>query len=179
MKQLMLKYSFLPLLVLLTSCWKEPNYPKEPEIEPSYVTQKTIRDLLDNPVAEVTIAIKFKDGDGDLGLNDEDILKPPFNDVPGNKFVNNYFVETLIEQNGVYVLYETNITDAYTGRFLRLDPDNKGRTIEGELRRSFEVPEGFDITDGTKMKFRIQIADRSLNLSNTIETEPITLLFPR
>src|SRR5687767_9833359 len=101
MKQLMLKYSFLPLLVLLTSCWKEPNFPKEPEIEPSYVTQKTIRDVFGQPVAEVTIAIKFKDGDGDLGLNDEDILKPPFNEVPGNKFTNNYFVETLIEQNGV------------------------------------------------------------------------------
>jgi hypothetical protein len=178
MKTFFLKYSWLPGLVLLASCWKEPNFPNEPHIDFSYINQSTIRDNLDNPVAEITIAIKYQDGNGDLGLDDDE-LNPPYDPSPGNKFTHNYFVETFIENQGKFEPYVTAIADPYNGRFLRLDPDARSQALEGELRRKIEIAEGFDIQEGARLKFRIQIADRSLNLSNTIETDPITMHFPR
>src|SRR5688572_8170110 len=112
MKQLILKYSFLPLLVLLTSCWKEPVFPVTPQIEfKSSETQFVVDEFsIPNPGEKPTMVniIKltwtFKDGDGDLGLNDEDLKFPPYDYQNGNNpFFNNVFFETLIEKDGEYI----------------------------------------------------------------------------
>lgn len=176
MKHLFLKYGWLPALLLFSACMKEPVYPDEPNISFNSITQQKKQDALGNPVVELKIAVNFKDGDGNLGLSEEDTLAP-FNDTPGNKFKNNYFVKAFVSPKGQskFQPYEPFIP--YDGRFLRLSPDDGSRTLEGELRYTINILPGFDFQSGDRIKFNIQIADRSLHLSNTIETEPITLEF--
>ena len=176
MKHLFLKYSWLPVLLLFASCMEEPDYPDKPQIGFNYISQQQKQDALGNAVIEVTVAISFKDGDGNLGLSEKDTLAP-YNDTPGNKFKNNYFVDAFIQLKGQTEFQPYTPFIPYGGRFLRLAPDSGSRTLEGELRYKFTVLPGFDLQTGDKMKFKIQIADRSLNLSNTIETDPITLQF--
>ncbi len=66
---------------LITSCFDPPEYPNVPEI-----VFKSINyvEVPDPPTGEVTsdsliLTIRFKDGDGNLGLSSNDIT-PPFND---------------------------------------------------------------------------------------------------
>jgi len=176
MKNLFLKFSWLPVLLLLSACWKEPSFPKEPSITFNSINQQATKDKFGNAIVRVKVALNFQDGDGDLGLGIGDTLAP-FDDVPGNKFKNNYFVEAFAKFPGQaeFSPYDPGIP--YTGRFMRLDPDNGVRPLEGELRYEFDVYPGFDLQNDDQMRFRIQIADRKLNLSNTIETDPITIAF--
>ena len=175
MKNLFLKFSWLPVLLLLSACWKEPIFPKEPTISFGSITQQQKKDALGNTVLEIKIALNFQDGDGNLGLGIGDTLAP-FDDVPGNKYKNNYFVEAFVKYPNQKEFSSYNPGIPYTGRFMRLPPDN-GVPLEGELRYTFNIFPGFDLQNGDEMKFRIQVADRNLNLSNIIETEPITLAF--
>src|SRR5688572_8885038 len=99
MKHLFLKYGWLPVMLLFSACMKEPVYPKEPSITYNSITQQKKQDALGNPVIELKIAVDYKDGDGNLGLSEEDTLAP-FNDVPGNKFKNNYFVKAFVSPKG-------------------------------------------------------------------------------
>ena len=176
MKNLFLKFSWLPVLLLLSACWKEPSFPKEPNITFSSISQRSTKDALGNAVLEIQIALNFQDGDGNLGLGIGDTLAP-FDDVPGNKFKNNYFVDAFVKfpNQADFSPYTPGIP--YTGRFMRLAPDNGARPLEGELRYTFNIFPGFDLQNGDEMQFRIQIADRNLNLSNIVETDPITLQF--
>ena len=177
MKNLFLKFSWLPVLLLLTACWKEPSFPKEPNITFSSITPRATKDKFNNPIIRIKVALNFQDGDGNLGLGIGDTLAP-FDDVPGNKFKNNYFVDAFVKYPGQTEFSPYNpSTITYTGRFMRLGPDNGIRPLEGELRYEFDVYPGFDLQNGDQMKFRIQIVDRNLNLSNSVETDPITIAF--
>jgi hypothetical protein len=178
MKQLMLKYSFLPLLVLLTSCWKEPVYPVEPSITFNSIKTKEIIEESGSKRLSITIALDFKDGDGDLGLSPDDTLAP-YDFSTNNKFHNNYFVEAFVEINNEFQPYNPSAIP-FSGRYIPLNPDGKKQSLEGELRYPFDIFPGLlplEFKNGDHMKFRIQIADRALNLSNTIETEPIQVFF--
>jgi hypothetical protein len=178
MKNILLKYTWLLALLCfsLSGCWKEPVYPKEPEIEFNSISQKQSFDALGNPVIEITIALDFKDGDGNMGLDAEE-TQPPYNDVPGNKFKNNYFINAFLSRKNETEFGPYNPPISYNGRFLRLDDNNLGRALEGQLRYTFNIFPGIDLDKGDKLKFQIQVADRALNLSNIVETAPITLEF--
>lgn len=185
MKHLSYKSGFLFFLLLLTGCWKEPNYPKEPQITFNSIKTESIED--GGRKLRVTVALGFKDGNGDLGLapvvNNED-AQPPYDFQEGrNKFFYNYFVEQFIEINGQFVPYDPTPAGSqpvnYNGRFLPLNENGKPKPLEGELRRNFDIPIDLlplEFKSGDRMKFRIQIADRALNLSNTIETDPIQII---
>lgn len=183
MKHLALKYSWLPLVFLLFSCWKEPNYPREPEIEFKAIESRTFFDEFNKTdKVEVKITLKFKDGDGNLGIdngNPADSLAP-FNFAEGkNKFHHNYFIETLVEENGKFV--PLNLNFSFNGRFPLLNPDGKVRPLEGDLVYTIDdffvyyLPLTFQ--SGDRMKFRVSIADRALNISNTVETDPVQVFF--
>ncbi|KAA9332781.1 hypothetical protein [Adhaeribacter soli] len=181
MKHLLRKYGLLPILVVLAACWKEPNFPKEPQIEFNSIDTKYIED--GGRKALVTIAVNFKDGDGDLGLQavaKKEDAQPPYDFQEGrNKFYYNYFADSFIEINGNFEPYRPSVI-TYNGRFTHLNTDGKTKALEGELRYSFEVIPALlpsEFKNGDRMKFRVQIADRALNLSNTVETEPIKITF--
>src|SRR5687768_1572022 len=86
----------LALLVAAIACNKPPHYPNEPHIKfkaiESYpvLTQRVKKDSL-------VIVTRFEDGDGDLGLNSEEIQNPPYTDGDNNL---NYLVETFVKKQG-------------------------------------------------------------------------------
>ncbi len=80
----------LVIAVALDSCFKAPEFPNVPEIEYNNII---FRDVSDPAKADTLIlTVNFKDGDGDLGLDDSETL-PPYNDkyyyrFPDGKFLN-------------------------------------------------------------------------------------------
>jgi hypothetical protein len=99
---------------------------------------------------EVTLTIKYKDGDGDLGENDPDIK---------NLFITD-------QRNNVQ----------YSYRIPQLSPSGSSITIEGNLEvdlNSLSVVSSADSSEA--VVFDIYIVDRSGNQSNTINSTAITV----
>lgn len=183
MKKKILKFSWVPAVFLLMSCWKEPVYPKEPSIEFSSISQEITKDTLNKEVVRVHVALKFKDGDGDLGLDAEEILEPPYSDPNDPKKANNYFINAYMKTNGEFQPYP-ELTLQNGNRFPRLEPTNGVQTLEGELRFFFDIQPGLipfkfpDYKSGDSVKFDIYITDRAFNKSNTIQTSPVPVFEP-
>ncbi|MGV3640224.1 MAG: hypothetical protein ACO1NZ_06875 [Adhaeribacter sp.] len=178
MKNTLLYQSALVLGFLVTAygCNKPPEYPIEPKIEfkdiESYpvFTQGAKKDSL-------IIVTRFEDGDGDLGLSSEEVNNPPYNQGDNNL---NYLVETFVKKQGAAGFEKIDLP-ATSGRFFRLSPDNRVGPLEGDLRYSgIKVPAQniFNLKAGDQIKFRVQIRDRALHPSNTVETEAHTITFP-
>ncbi|KXX67475.1 hypothetical protein AVL50_25745 [Flammeovirga sp. SJP92] len=176
------------MLSILISCFGEPEFPLEPEIEFAWIENSNTEATQD----DVYLAIKFRDGDGDLGLGQMDTVGPyaPYEedklpeDTVKNKYHNNYFVTVLRKENdGVYrpVVFEAN--QDFNGRFPMLNNSDRERPLEGELRYgivlyydgTFESP----LLKGDSVKFNIHIADRALNESNIITTEGVEIGSPK
>ncbi|MGV3504321.1 MAG: hypothetical protein ACO1O1_11480 [Adhaeribacter sp.] len=178
MKNTLLYPPALLLAILLTAfgCNKPPEYPVEPNISFKAIehypvfTQGVKKDSL-------IIVTRFEDGDGDLGLSSEEVNHPPYNQGDNNL---NYLVETFVKRQGATSFEEIDLP-ATSGRFFRLSPDNRVGPLEGDLRYSgIKVPAQniFNLKAGDLIKFRVQIRDRALHLSNTVETSAHTIVFP-
>ncbi|GAB3333716.1 hypothetical protein GCM10027511_42110 [Hymenobacter humi] len=177
-----------------TSCISAPDYPDEPEIDFKELTVGRNRPGGGNlPVDTLKFALDFKDGDGDLGLSDDDIRNAPFNSNtggPNNRgYSYNYFIQPFKKNptSGVFERFVTPLgfVGEYDGRFLRLDGTNttdaKPAPLRGTLRYKLPIsidgnsqfPGVFNI--GDTFRFEISIMDRALHQSNKITTSEVTL----
>ena len=126
------------------------------------------------------IVIKFRDGDGDLGLTSEDRNNPPYQllnpDGTPNRYYYNYFVQVFRKTKGVF--NEINFDFPYCS-FLPLRTDGKTGPIEGDLEYGvapfYLNSPLFPQPANDTLKFRIQIIDRALNESNIIETDEVII----
>ncbi|AZQ64452.1 hypothetical protein EI427_20230 [Flammeovirga pectinis] len=174
--------------MMLTSCFGEPEFPLEPEIEFAWIENYNPTELNDS----VYIALTFRDGDGDLGLSEDDINGPyaPYEqdklpeDTVANKYHNNYFVSILRkEDDGIYRSVVFEAEQDFNGRFPRLNDSGRERPLEGELR--YGIVLYYDgvlqspLNKGDSIKFTINIADRALNESNEITTAGIEIGTPK
>ncbi|WP_448518097.1 hypothetical protein [Rhodoflexus sp.] len=170
------------LALMLTSCFREPDYSIVPEIGFKEITVNPARFPQTDSIA---IIITYKDGDGDLGLGDQDI-DPPFNitnpDGTPNRFFYNYFITIAKKEQGRFipvVFTDPNVT--LNARFPRLNNLNTRTAIEGTLRYSFNFFYAFSeaynprIRRGDTVRFEIQIADRQKHLSNIVQTDEIVI----
>jgi hypothetical protein len=75
--------AFFVLIVCLGSCFNPPEFPVVPDIEFSKI------EFVDSDVDSLILTLKFRDGDGDLGLDNTEntYLSDPFN-------INYFFQET-------------------------------------------------------------------------------------
>jgi hypothetical protein len=169
-------------LVLLTACFREPDYSVVPEI--------TFQNIVVSPARfpqtdSIAIFITYKDGDGDLGLDDQDI-NPPFNitnpDGTPNRFYYNYLINVFKKERGRFVpIVFSDPSVTLNGRFPRLNNLSTRTAIEGSLRYGFNFfyvfPDAYRprITRGDTVRFEIQLADRQLNLSNIVQTDEIII----
>ncbi|GAB4339578.1 MAG: hypothetical protein OHK0038_18800 [Flammeovirgaceae bacterium] len=164
------------LYLLLNSCVNEPDFNKIPFISFNSISQK----FLPNESADsIRVVLNFTDGNGDLGLNVTE-NDPPYNEINPdgqfNKYFNNYFIEVKKKVNGKFekVVFPENAN--FNGRYPRLNTSDVERSLEGELAYTFRMylnVGGAPISTNDTLIFEIQIADRSLNLSNTISTTEI------
>ena len=163
-----LKYLILTFLaiVVVDSCKKAETYPIIPEIKfESYLR-------LFNPTLDVydrgVLKISFTDGDGDIGLR-QDQTAPPYDF--------NFFIDYFEIQNGDTVQVFPTIIDPGTGeidtlnfnqRIPYLTPLGSIKSIEGDIEDTLQAY-NFNSTFDTIM-FKAYIVDRMLHESNTIST---------
>ena len=157
MKRLLL-LTLLLLALLLSACRKPEKYPVEPQIE--FVSLVANEDA-DNGT-DVCLTFKFQDGDGDIGLNDDDILAP-FD--TSSIYYYNCFIKYFEKQNGEFV--EVELPSTLNMRIPRLS-DNTPESISGEIMLELFANNPFSPYD--TIRYELYIVDRALNHSNTITT---------
>lgn len=164
----MKKILFTVLTIIFFSCRKEPNYSDVPKIDFNRVEHYQIfRDF--NFEDSLNIKLNFEDGNGDLGLDPDDING---NDKFTGKFAQNYFCTLLKKKDTSWVEVDKDLN----GTYLRLLETGAG-PIDGILNYAVIINPLIEteIIDGDSIKFEIYILDRALNQSNTISTNSIVL----
>lgn len=173
----------------LTSCIQAPDYSFTPEIDFKEAKDVFTPGLNGNsPLNEITFVLNFRDGDGDLGLSQDDIKKTPYNQAPQapiplgrNHTTNeyNYFIqpERWNVASSTWVSFQAGIVGEYDGTFPRLDgTDAKPAPLKGEL--NYRLPiyiDGVIYKANDKFRFKLTIVDRALHVSNTVTSTEITL----
>jgi len=161
------------IFILLWSCKKYEEYPPEPQIE--FLDFVLLRDAQGIDQRGV-LRFSFTDGDGNIGLYDNDTL-PPYD--------YNLFVRYFEQQNGSFqevflvtprYINDTTIvydTATFNGRIPILTPAGKNKAISGEIEDTLFINNPLSAFD--TIMFELFIRDRDLNESNVIQTPPIVV----
>lgn len=154
----------LPLIcviVLFSSCKEKERFPIEPYIEFVSLTKKPTTTGVDSTA---TLVIHFQDGDGDIGLNENDTIS-------GSPY--NFFIDYYKKIDGVFqpIQFE-GVT--FHQRIPRLS-ERVPEPIEGDISvllyiNSLDLSTVYDT-----IKFQCYIVDRALHVSNTIETSELVV----
>jgi hypothetical protein len=158
-------FSFTILIGLLSSCFKKEEYPIEPVI--TYDSYKFIGDSLE-------LTFNFTDGDGDLGLNDNDTLTPydTSSFFQYNLYIHYFEKNDLVGwENGLNLAGDTVI---FPYRIEPILTNGKAKGIKGkmEVNLSHLYYNPLSMESDT-IKYTIQLIDKALNKSNIIESAVI------
>lgn len=147
----------------ITSCIQFQKFPPEPIIEfVSFYKIPTTTGIDD----QGTLTISFTDGDGDVGL-DEDQTEPPFD--TSSIYYYNIFIKYFEKQNGEYV--EVELTPSNNGRFPNLTPEGEQKALQGDISVDLYINNPLSAFD--TIRYEVYIVDRALNHSDTITTPDI------
>jgi hypothetical protein len=158
-------FSITLLIVVMSSCFKKETYPNEPII--SY-------DAFSISNEKANLVFNFTDGDGDIGLSDSDTIFPyDINSEFHYNLLINYY-----EKDDILGWVEGKNLDGTTTVFkYRIKPIiTKGKTkgikgkIDVDMGTVFYNPLS---NQNDTIKYKIQLIDKTLNKSNSIETEVI------
>lgn len=158
-------------LLFISGCSKDYDYPDEP------VLQFREFRFVQNPEGIVTsgiLVLEFTDGDGDIGLGQEDTL-PPFE--YGSEYYYNFIIDLYTKQEGQYVpVVFPDTTFTFNSRIPRIVLSGNSKAIKGDLEYTFDllIMKPFLPSDTIMMK--TYITDRSLNKSNIVQTPDIKLI---
>lgn len=173
MKSLKFIIAIGALTVLSQSCLKSGEFPPEPRMEYLSFT---------NDPQDAIMKFTFTDGDGNVGLDNQDTL-PPFNatNEPVNKFHWNLWIKYYEKIDGVWYEYQSDDPDAPLyldpnatfSRIPRLDPEGQNKALEGEV--IIDMTGWFPLTAADTVQYGVILVDRDQNLSNEAKSE---LIFP-
>lgn len=168
----------LGMALALSACFNEPNYSDTPEIEFEEIYPYPLQAGTGVGKARrdsVVITVNFKDGDGNLG-NDTPVPSGDSARYASNGGWGNYRLRTFRLINGKYEEIRLDVTN--TLFFPELTKGKPKGPIKGKLdfNTTFQYGTTFRMYP---TKFRITVRDRSLNVSNEIETDTISLPFIR
>lgn len=172
----------------LSGCLKAPEYSTTPSISFNEIrrTRYTPTNAREQVLDTIRIKINYQDGDGDLGLTADEVAAQPTKYT--GRFAKNYFIEPFVK-NRVSGKYEPltsvgvpfpNVYNAgqYNGLYLHptATTDSKAAPIKGTLTYTL-IPFGLGDTfvPGQTVRFQVSIADRALNVSNTIMTDSVVI----
>jgi len=158
--------------VITISCTRIDEYPPEPVIK--FYQFEKMYNATDSIYDRGVLMFEYTDGDGDLGLEDNDTF-PPFN--PESKYYYNLIIDYYELQNGV----ETKVpliffnpgtqefdTISLSARIPLLVPKGVKRSISGDIFDTlfmYNYNSNFDT-----LFFSFYIVDRALNESNVEKT---------
>jgi hypothetical protein len=161
---------FIFIALAIIGCSTKPNFPVEPSISAAKILNIKVLDKFSSTPTKqifkdsIAISIDFRDGNGDLGVNEADKVKLT---AAGDY---NYLVKRFVRIKGKYV--EFNPIPSHSGNFVALKSSTKAGPIEGNLNYAIEF---FPLNGPKKdtVKFEIQIMDRAKNRSNAVITDSV------
>jgi len=158
---------FIISLWLFSACKSHEQYPTVPVIEFLKFTKSATSSGIDE---KGTLKISFIDGEGDIGLREEDTIYP-FD--KGSIYYYDFFIKYFEKQNGVYkeVIIDSNLT--FNSRIPYVTTSNKNPNLRGEIELELFINNYFSKFD--TIRFEAQICDRALNMSNSITTPDIII----
>ncbi|MCX7862050.1 MAG: hypothetical protein N2449_03575 [Bacteroidales bacterium] len=150
------------LLLILVQCKKPEKVSKVPEIKFIDLPIKDTVDLLGNPIRRATLIFSLVDGNGDIGLKDDDTF-PPYN--RGSAYYYNLFIDLYKRVNGQLVPIQ--LTTPFYFRTKYIEPQGINKVLQCTLKVNldFNVPLAFD-----SCECMFYMYDRSLNKSNIERT---------
>jgi len=166
--------------VAVSSCLSPPNFPSTPSIE---FKKLEVTRVVDNTGTydNVAVTVSFKDGEGDLGLTEEQkTADSPYtrylaDGVTLNRNYYNYFITPFVEtspgQFEAVPLLDVRLP--YDSTYPPLDPTNgKAAPLKGDLTFTTKIYADIDtpIKPGQNIRFEVSIMDRALHESNKITT---------
>jgi hypothetical protein len=146
---------------VLSSCVKEKDFPDEPVIE--------FKEYLSYGPDSADCIIKFKDGDGDIGLLAGD-------SIADLRF--KYFYKDTL--SGQFLAYDYSIADTtfdtlfYEYRCPNLTPDGQYKALDGEIKAKLRAAPLYGLGH-TVVKFEITLRDRAGHVSNMVSTNEIVV----
>jgi hypothetical protein len=165
----------------LLSCVKEPEWSTVPAISFSRI-QKITKISNDGfggkaKIDSVVMSIRFKDGDGDLGITQADLIANPAK----YRDFRNFEVNVMLKKNGKFIpiIFSPSLGGLMNFKF---KADQKPGPIEGTVDYSTQFVYAFYkgysplfTEKNDTLKFQIFIRDNALQSSNVVETEPIVI----
>lgn len=169
--------------MFLGTCKKKEIYPSVPSIayEQAYFMRAS-----DGTDSVMTLVFSFRDGDGDIGLDQADTL-PPFQadrdkyNKARNPFYNNLHVEYFewidtsfqqivreLDPDALPPVYDTL---RYLYRIENITPEGRHKAIRGDFEINIYPSPHPDAKD--TVMYRFYLYDRALNKSNVAETPPL------
>ena len=140
----------LPLLVF-AACDDSPVFPETPAIEFISITPDEVPQLTTDGL---TLKFRYQDGDGDLGYEGTD--------GPANLFVTDLRAQ---------FINNPGRTSAYS--IPSLTPDTRKPSIQGEIEIQIFSP--LYEPSEEPLIFEVYMVDRAGNVSNVIQTDPVTI----
>ena len=151
---------FIVLLTLFFACKKREEFSEIPYLEFTKYELKDSVDALGNITKLCELHLYFTDGDGDIGLFEEDTIAP---------FNYNLFVNYFEMKNDS--LQQINVTPPYHIRMPNLMPTGQNKSLKVDV--TYDV----DITyrNSDTIKFELKLFDRALNESEWVSSSLIIL----
>lgn len=186
-------FLFIGILLTCTTCLTKPEFDQIPSIEFLGITKVFIPGDTTGGVGVggsiggsgsdfITISVRLRDGDGNVGLNPSDTAEPfqPFIMIDGENIVNekrnNYIVNLYRKVDGEFVLFEFDSEGfVIEGTIPRLKDDDENGPVEADLDYSFVIRSSTYEFRNDTVRFDVKVLDRDLNESNTIVTDTLVI----
>lgn len=156
-----ISFSIIILATGWSSCVKEKNFPVTPALE--------FKEYNAFGRDSANCIIKFKDGDGDIGVLDGD-------SIPDLRMKYLYY-DTI---SASFLPLDYDITNAtfdtlfFEYRVPNITPDGQYKALDGEIKVKLRALPIYDPTH-FKVKWEITLKDRAGHLSNKVSTNEIVL----
>ncbi len=157
----------------ISSCVDTPNFDKTPSIRYNSVDKFTIFDSFSQTNADsIVITVDFEDGDGDLGISPEERSDTTKLNTIYREWGNYEITVLERRQDGTFQVRPVSVFDKLF--FDILKRDGKPGPIKGKLDFRQTLPAS-RFAKLTTVKFRVRIRDRAFNVSNSVETDTISV----
>ena len=151
---------FIVLLTLFFTCKKREEFSEIPYLEFTKYEIKDSVDALGNITKLCELHLYFTDGDGDIGLFDEDTIPP---------FEYNLFVNYFEMKNDS--LQQINVNPPYHIRMPNLIPTGQNKSLKVDVKYDVNVT----YRNSDTIKFELKLFDRALNESEWVSSSLIIL----
>ena len=143
-------------LLFLAGCKDDRQFPIQPVI-----SFKTSTLLNEGGTQTLKVTLRFTDGDGDIGLSEQDTF-PPYNRA--SPYYYNLWVKYYEMDQGPFK--EIILPSPISARVPVLNSSGRATPLEGDL--SYDIDVTLRGNDTLKMEF--QLVDRALNISAPVES---------